>query len=100
MRIWYASDDNTFKQLGWRFGESSWTEEGEFPDLNGHAGVGCYSWGPGSVTYAMFVNTKDEVEFYWRDTNTSLPSTASHPINKWTKGERLRQRLLRASLRR
>lgn len=87
MHFWYASDNTTFKQLGWRYGDEAWTHEGEFPSLNGHAGVGCYSWGPGTVTYAMFVNTDNTVEFYWRDTNTSLKSTATHPINKWTKGE-------------
>lgn len=87
MRMWYASDDNTFLQYGWRYGDKNWTAQGQFDNLNGHAGVGCYSWGPGTVTYVMFVNTDNAAEIYWRDTNTSLTSTASHPINKWTKGE-------------
>ena len=86
MHMWYASDANTFQQYGWRDGDVRWEHQGEFTDMNGHAGVGCYSWGPGTVTYAMFVNKKNEVEFYWRDTNTNLTNTTAHPINIWVKG--------------
>ena len=32
----------------------------------------------------MFVDLDDTVEFWWKDTNTSLPSTKAHPINVWT----------------
>lgn len=87
--LWYASSDTTFKQYGWNYGDPSWTSQEEFPDLNGHAGVGCYTWNKEAlnVWYAMFVNTKNVVEFYWKDTNSSKESTDSHPINKWTKGK-------------
>ncbi len=44
MHMWYASDNNTFQQLGWRDGDASWTQQGDFTNMNGHAGVGCYSW--------------------------------------------------------
>lgn len=44
-----------------------------------------YSWGPGTITYVMFVNQANTVEFWWRDTDTSLASTSAHPINVWTK---------------
>lgn len=88
MHLWYASDDTTFKQLGWRYAEQEWTPQGEFTGLDGHAGVGCYSWAPtGTVTYVMFVNTEHTVEIYWKDTNTSMESTDAHPINKWVKGK-------------
>ncbi|MGI4802881.1 MAG: hypothetical protein ACRYG8_54385, partial [Janthinobacterium lividum] len=86
MHIWYASDNTTFQQLGWRYGDLNWTFEGSWTEKNGHAGVGCYSWEPDStVTYVMLVNQQNTVEFWWKDTNTSLPTNnASHPINQWT----------------
>ena len=88
MHIWYASDNTTFQQLGWREGDEVWAHQGSFENKNGHAGVGCYSWQKAStVTYVMFVNTENEVEFYWKDTNTNRTGTAKHPINEWSKGE-------------
>lgn len=65
MNIWYASDDTTFQWLGWRDGETSWQHQGNFTHMNGHAGVGCYSWGPGTVTYAMFVNSENQTNIFW-----------------------------------
>ena len=50
MHMWYASDNTTFQQLGWRAGDEAWAHQGSFLNMNGHAGVGCYSWGPGTVT--------------------------------------------------
>lgn len=87
MHMWYASDNTTFKQLGWRYGDEKWEFQQDWKDLNGHAGVGCYSWGEGTVTYVMFVDQKNTVNFYWKDTDTNstrTPPTDEHPINKWT----------------
>lgn len=85
MTLWYASSDTTIKQYGWN-GDGAWFPEGEFTDVNGHAGVGCYTWEKeSSVMYAMMVNVENTVEVYWKDTDTSTQSTAAHPIDKWTK---------------
>ena len=84
MHLWYASDNTTFQQMGWRQGDLNWTFQGSWTDKNGHAGVGCYSWGPGTSNYVMFVNKQNTVEFWWKDTNTNLTSTTKHPINAWT----------------
>jgi len=84
MHLWYASDETTFQQYGWRDGEDTWELQGNWTDKNGHAGVGCYSWGPGTVTYTMMVNLDDTVEVWWKDTNTTLQATEAHPINEWT----------------
>jgi hypothetical protein len=84
MHMWYASSDTTFEQYGWRDGDELWTHQQTWPDLNGHAGVGCYSWGPGTVTYVMFVDQARTVNFYWKDTNTNLTNSTNHPINAWT----------------
>ena len=43
MHIWYASDNQTFQQYGWRDGDDSWTWQHTWEGKNGHAGVGCYS---------------------------------------------------------
>ncbi|KAK3702202.1 hypothetical protein LTR37_015034 [Vermiconidia calcicola] len=54
--------------------------------MNGHAGVGCYSWAEDStITYVMMVNAANSVEFHWRDTNTNKTATEEHPINEWVK---------------
>lgn len=85
MHMWYASSATTFEQYGWRFGDSGWTHQRTWTDKNGHAGVGCYSWAEdSSTTYAMFVNTEDTVEVWWRDTNLNHTATDSHPLNEWT----------------
>lgn len=31
----------------------------------------------------MLSNKQNDVEFWWKDTNTSTPSTDTHPINSW-----------------
>lgn len=51
--------------------------------FNGHVGVGCYSWGEDTTTYAMLANKNNDVEFWWKDTNTTNTSVDSHPINSW-----------------
>lgn len=83
MHLWYASDNTTFKQYGWRYGDDEWDYQQDWKNLNGHAGVGCYSWGEGTVTYAMFVDLHNAVNFYWKDTNTNMTATGNHPINEW-----------------
>ncbi len=85
MHMWYAADEHTFQQYGWRDGDSSWQHQNVFSNMNGHSGVGCYSWGPGTVTYVMMVNEENAVEVYWKDTDTNLTSTKEHPINEWVK---------------
>lgn len=87
MHLWYASNETTFQQYGWRDGQDTWERQEQWNNKNGHAGVACYSWGPGTSTYAMFVNLENTVEIWWKDTNTSVKSTAKHPINKWTNSE-------------
>ncbi|THY23556.1 hypothetical protein D6D00_06143 [Aureobasidium pullulans] len=84
MHLWYASGDTTFQQLGWRHGDKNWTYQQEWDDKNGHAGVGCYSWGKGTTTYVMMVNSHNTAEIWWKDTNINATSTSAHPINQWT----------------
>lgn len=83
MNIWFAVDDSTFQQYAWYNGQDQWVPVQTWRGFNGHAGVGCYSWGPGTTTYAMLSNKASSAEFWWKDTNTSLVSEATHPINSW-----------------
>ncbi|XP_014554514.1 hypothetical protein COCVIDRAFT_104758 [Bipolaris victoriae FI3] len=85
MNLWFATDDSTFAQYAWYSGrqDDTWVSIKPWPGFNGHAGVGCYSWGEGTTTYAMMANKNNAVEFWWKDTNVSLPSTETHPINSW-----------------
>jgi hypothetical protein len=62
MHLWFAIDNTTFAQYGFREGESGWDNQKTWAGFNGHSGVGCYSWGGGSTTYAMMVNLHNSVE--------------------------------------
>jgi hypothetical protein len=83
MNIWYAVDDSTFEQYTWYNGQDTWAFVQKWQGFNGHAGVGCYSWGEGTTTYAMLANKNGDVEFWWKDTNTTIASSETHPINSW-----------------
>ncbi|KAF2269247.1 hypothetical protein CC78DRAFT_605597 [Lojkania enalia] len=83
MNIWYAKDDSTFQQYAWYNGQEDWVAIQEWRGMNTHAGVGCYSWGVGTVTYAMMVNKDNDTEIWWKDTNITLTSEDKHPINSW-----------------
>lgn len=83
MNIWFAIDDSTFQQYAWYNGQDAWVPIQRWQGFNGHAGVGCYSWGEGTTTYAMLANKQNDIEFWWKDTNTSTTSQERHPINSW-----------------
>lgn len=84
MHLWYPTNEHTFKQYGWYEGQEQWADQQqEWNNINAHAGVGCYSWGPGTTTYSMMVNAENTAEIWWKDTNTNITSTSQHPINTW-----------------
>ncbi|KAF2111208.1 hypothetical protein BDV96DRAFT_650312 [Lophiotrema nucula] len=73
MNIWFAADDSTFEQYAWYEEKDGWVEVKQWPGMNVHAGVACYSWDKwlGGLSYAMMVNKKNMTEFWWKDTNTT-----------------------------
>jgi hypothetical protein len=83
IQAFYATDAQTIQQINWVRGSNEWTTHEQFT-ANGHAGMACYTWGPGSVQYKMFVNLDNEVNLMWRDLNTTIAPNATHPINSWT----------------
>lgn len=83
--MWYATNETTIQQYGWRAGDKDWTEQDTWTGKDGHAGIGCYSWQPNStVTYVMMVNAENTAEIWWKDTNTTNINSTVHPINEWT----------------
>ncbi|KAL8728501.1 MAG: hypothetical protein Q9181_005320 [Wetmoreana brouardii] len=85
IHLWYAKNPTTFQSVGWTYGGNEWDLQQTFERYNGHAGVGCYSWGPGSNTYVFFINMENELNILWKDLNITLNSTTRHPIDQWNK---------------
>lgn len=86
MNIWYALDNSTFQQYAWYAGNDDWQQIKKWQGFNTQAGVGCYSWGTGTTQYAMMVNKDEDVEFYWKDSDTNATTQIrndNHPINSW-----------------
>jgi hypothetical protein len=83
IQAFYGSDPKTIQQVHWTNGTNTWIKQGQFT-ANGHAGVGCYTWDTANVQYKMFVNLDNEVNVMWKDIDTDIASTATHPINSWT----------------
>lgn len=89
LHLWYGSAANKIEELTFVYGSNQWVPGAPILGYNGHAGIGCYSWDDGSVTYLMLVNPKSQVEILWKELNTTLKSTTTHPINTWTTGKDL-----------
>ena len=87
IHLWYATNATAFDAMGWTYDTESWQPQQTFNGYNGHAGVGCYSWGPTSDTYVFFVNLKNELNILWKELNTTIPGNSTHPINQWTNSE-------------
>ena len=86
LHLWYGSASNKIDELTFVSGSDQWVTGPPILGYNGHAGIGCYSWGGGSITYLMLVNLKSQVEVLWKELNTTLKSTTTHPVNQWTTG--------------
>ena len=84
MNIWYANDNSTYNEYAWYAGSPDWKFIQKWPGFNTQAGVGCYSWGAGTTQYAMMVNKDEDVEFWWKDTDTNsstMITNDKHPYN-------------------
>lgn len=82
MHLWYGREPTVLEEVTWTYNTTSWYRQDNFT-ANAHAGIGCYSWGPGSVSYVMLVNFDNAVQVYWKDLNSSVADTPTHPVNKW-----------------
>lgn len=84
INLWYGADPTTLKSVGWTFGTTTWTEGETLKGYNAHAGVGCYSWGPGTVTYLMASDLSSTVNILWKDLSENRTGSSSHPVGEWT----------------
>jgi hypothetical protein len=82
MHLWYGRSPTEIEEVTWTYNTTEWYHQDNFT-ANGHAGIACYSWGPGSVSYVMMVNLDDAVQVAWKDLNSSVQSTSQHPVNTW-----------------
>ncbi|KAK3696302.1 hypothetical protein LTR37_018038 [Vermiconidia calcicola] len=98
IRLWVASSETTFDQWVWNIGLSHWIWEQSWQELNGAASPACYGWAPDAVDYIMFLDLNNAISIYWEDISTQQISTATHPINKWTKCKRSSRNRLRDQL--
>lgn len=87
MHLWYGINDTAFNEVGWTYSANTWTQQQVFTGYNAHAGVGCYSWATGTVSYAFMMNLDQEIEILWKDLNTSSVANETHPVNEWVKCE-------------
>jgi hypothetical protein len=78
-----ATDPQTVQLVYWESVSSKWSPSTQFT-ANGHTGMGCYTWGPTSVQYVMFVDLESNVRVMWIDLDTSTKPTSTHPIAAWT----------------
>ncbi|QDS76051.1 hypothetical protein FKW77_005520 [Venturia effusa] len=82
MHLWYGASPTQLNEVTWTYNTSQWYKQ-DFITANGHAGIGCYSWGPGSVSYVMWVNLDNAVQMAWKDLNSTVEEGAAHPVNTW-----------------
>ncbi|KAF2221716.1 hypothetical protein BDZ85DRAFT_264276 [Elsinoe ampelina] len=87
--LWYAKDNSTFQEYRWQLaapGRGNWKYTDILPGSNGHAGVACYTWGPGTVGYSMLADEVNDLGIWWRDANVTA-KTADHPVNEWAQAQ-------------
>ena len=82
MHLWYGESPTMLQEVTWTYNTTAWYRQESFI-ANAHAGIACYSWGPGSVSYMMTVNLDNEVQVAWKDLNSSAPQSNAHPVNQW-----------------
>jgi hypothetical protein len=82
MSLYYATDAQTVQGVNWMLGQTEWTPTESFT-MNGHAGIGCYTWGLTTIQYLMYLDLDHNLKMMWKDLNTTKASTDTHPINQW-----------------
>ena len=65
IRLVYAQNATTFRQLNYHGSNQEWIEDQTLTNLNGHASPACYSRGQGTVDYMMFLDLQNKINLYW-----------------------------------
>jgi hypothetical protein len=82
IQLFYATDPFTIQEVNWAEDSSTWTIGLPFA-ANGHGGLGCYTWGPDTVQYIMYIDLDNNVKMMWKDVDRTAASTPTHPTNQW-----------------
>lgn len=75
IRLWYASDNETFEEYLWFAERDEWVRQPSWQGYNGAAGVGFHT-GAGFNTYVGMVNTRNELKFFYQ-------RTAGEDLSNW-----------------
>lgn len=73
------------QELAWAVGSTSWTSDFLFPNINGNGGLSCAGAGSGT-SYLYLLNSRNQLELWWKDFNTAGTNSTNHPLGLWTKG--------------
>ena len=87
MRLYAGGSHGLVQEYAYTHANNSWAVGFTFPDTNGYAGISG-TWFPYQLTMAtlMMMNTNDELELWWKDTNSSATGNATHPVGEWVRG--------------
>lgn len=91
MHLRYATNDTQLAQYSFIMGQSSRSYDRVWDNVNGRAGLWYQTWLSQSTSYVVLLDPQNNVNFYWKDVNSSKISTVMHPMNSWTKGKTLSQ---------
>jgi hypothetical protein len=84
MQVYYAASASTVQEVSWIEGDKGWTIGKAFT-ANGHAGLGCYTWSTTlTVRYIMYIDLNNDLRMMWKDLDTTVVSTPTHPTGVWT----------------
>ena len=98
VRLFVATSNDTFEQLSWYPGMSSWIVERRWSGMNGHASPTCFGWGKGHTFYTWFVNAANTIEMWWYVNYTTNIVQCQRSTNRDSEGsiqqtKRARQRI-------
>ena len=84
LRLFAGGEDDLIHEYTWALGSTPWETGFTFPKSNGYAGVTC--WPDGGITDVYLQNSDNNLEVWWKDFNTQITNTSTHPLGVWTRG--------------
>lgn len=76
MVLYFASDNTTLQEYESHDESGGWSMQKSWSGYSGVGGIGCPYLGDHNETYTAFINSKDEVEIWWKDQSTGTNDTA------------------------
>ena len=97
LQVWFAISVSEVAQYSFVNGDSNWTFDRTWSNVNGRAGMACQSWpadpdsymtcdtNDNTTSYLFFSDLSGTIIGYWKDVANDTRSTISHPIIEWSK---------------